>query len=85
MTMTWLQNAPVSATTQPGLKVVCLKCSAMVEYARAIIDVDGPAFKAYYHPNHAPKIICSTCGRLDHSTDSHDKVWGWNAETHRYE
>lgn len=31
------------------VRVQCLKCSALVQLAEALIDRDGPAFLAYYH------------------------------------
>lgn len=38
--------------TNPGayaVRVPCLTCGRMLLLADAVIDLDGPAFQAYYH------------------------------------
>ena len=32
-----------------AVKVQCLRCGKMLSLADASIDLDGPAFEAYYH------------------------------------
>lgn len=32
-----------------AVSVPCIKCGKMVRLSDAVIDRDGPAFKAYYH------------------------------------
>lgn len=47
-----------------AVMVQCLKCYTMLRLADALIDTDGPAFKAYYHPDCLhPKHSedCQTC------------------------
>lgn len=39
-----------------NISVPCLACGKMVRLCDAIIDLDGPAFKAYYHEK------CATSG-----------------------
>lgn len=42
-----------------AVRVPCLKCGNMVLLAHAFIDVDGPAFAAYYHPDCVPVSFMS--------------------------
>jgi len=37
-----------------AVRVPCLACGAMLKLADAFIDKDGPAFRAYYHPECLP-------------------------------
>lgn len=38
-----------------SVSVQCLACAKMVRLADALIDPDGPAFRAYYHRRCAPE------------------------------
>jgi hypothetical protein len=51
-----------------AVSVSCLTCGRMVRLADALVDLDGPAFEAYYHDNGrcltgAPAVV--TCNRKD--------------------
>jgi hypothetical protein len=47
------------------VSVPCLTCGRMVRLCDALIDPNGPAFKAYYHVECRPKHtqIPQTCNR----------------------
>ena len=46
-----------------AVKVPCLVCGEMLQLADALIDTDGPAFRAYYHEHCVPCTCrpCSVC------------------------
>lgn len=45
---------PVTNPTK-GYTVPCFHCGKPALLTEALADLDGPAFKAYYHPDCAPK------------------------------
>lgn len=60
-----------------GVSVPCLFCGEMLRLADAVIDRDGPAFRAYYHDDCAPvtrsvRIVPNADCRRDGCARSHD-------------
>lgn len=44
-----------------AIRVPCLYCGKMLLLAEAIVDLNGPAFRAYYHSDHAPLGDVASC------------------------
>lgn len=62
--MTNVIPARSTDTTLADLQVCCAKCGRMVAYQEAFVDLDGPAFQAYYHWDCRPEcndVGCSIC------------------------
>lgn len=47
-----------------AVSVPCMACGKMHRLADSTMDLDGPAFRAYYCPDHAPKGEVAPCTRL---------------------
>lgn len=53
------------------VSVPCFKCAKMLSLSDAVMDLDGPAFQAYYHANclietvHCGGRDCGRCGPVD--------------------
>jgi hypothetical protein len=58
--MTNVIPARATETTLNNIKVACFKCGLMLPYREAMVDLDGPAFQAYYH--FACRPICNDEG-----------------------
>lgn len=44
-----------------AVRVPCIACGHMLRLVDAIIDADGPAFRAYYHVDCAPAGVVAPC------------------------
>jgi hypothetical protein len=47
-------NVIKTRPSTPEVLVVCLACSATLKHSDAYADLDGPAFRAYYHADCRP-------------------------------
>jgi hypothetical protein len=48
-----------------AVSVACLACGDMVRLCDALINPQGPSFRAYYHPRCVPGVaVSSSCNRL---------------------
>lgn len=81
--MTRLQSIDTWNDGKRTTEVPCFDCGKLIRKDQTgVADLDGIAYRAYYHTEHAPKVLCAIDGRTDHNTDAHDALWGWNGATY---
>jgi len=57
----------VQATDDKGQWVTCMECGEKLPLAEALADLDGPAFRAYYHVGHTPEKATRTQPKPAHT------------------